>query len=115
MDIGKILNKSTTDYQVSMARLVLSYSRADSATQAQLLESYKAIIAADDARDARDAREDDKSDERDLSEMDEDQLDEMWAKEDSLERDDDDDELGIDEIMDDPRHGQAEPLNRGEF
>ena len=47
--------------------------------------------------------------------MDEDQLDEMWAKEDSLERDDDDDELGIDEIMDDPRHGQAEPLNRGEF
>ena len=112
MDIGKILNKTTSDYQVSMARLVLSYSRADSATQAQLLESYKAIIAADDARDAR---EDDKSDERDLSEMDEDQLDEMWAKEDSLERDDDDDELGIDEIMDDPRHGQAEPLNRGEF
>ena len=112
MDIGKILNKSTIDYQVSMARLVLSYSRADSATQAQLLESYKAIIAADDARDAR---EDDKSDERDLSEMDEDQLDEMWAKEDSLERDDHDDELGIDEIMDDPRHGQAEPLNRGEF
>ena len=22
---------------------------------------------------------------------------------------------GIDEIMDDPRHGQAEPLNRGDF
>ena len=110
MDIGKILNKTTSDYQVSMARLVLSYSRADSATQAQLLESYKAIIAADDARDAR---EDDKSDERDLSEMDEDQLDEMWAKEDSLERDDD--ELGVDEIMDDPRHGQADPINRGDY
>jgi len=107
MDIGKILNKTTSDYQVSMARLVLSYSRADSATQAQLLESYKAIIAADDAR------EDDKSDEKDLSEMDEDQLDEMWAKEDSLERDDD--ELGIDEIMDDPRHGQADPINRGDY
>ena len=44
MDIGKILNKSTTDYQVSMARLVLSYSRADEATQKQLLESYIAII-----------------------------------------------------------------------
>lgn len=105
MDIGKILNKTTSNYQVSMARLVLSYSRADSATQAQLLESYKAIIAADDAR------EDDKSDERDLSEMDEDQLDEMWAKEDAL----DDEELGIDEIMDDPRHGQAEPINRGDY
>lgn len=105
MDIGKILNKTTSNYQVSMARLVLSYSRADSATQAQLLESYKAIIAADDAR------EDDKSDERDLSEMDEDQLDEMWAKEDAL----DDEELGIDEIMDDPRHGQADPINRGDY
>jgi hypothetical protein len=108
MDIGKILNQSTTDYQVSMARLVLSYSRADEATQKQLLESYIAII-----KEYEDAREDDKSDERDLSELDEDQLDEMWAKEDDLERDDD--ELGIDEIMDDPRYGQAEPLNRGDF
>jgi hypothetical protein len=107
MDIGKILNKSTTDYQVSMARLVLSYIRADEATQKQLLESYIAIIKEYEARD------DDKSDERDLSEMDEDQLDEMWAKEDDLERDDY--ELGIDEIMDDPRYGQADPINRGGY
>lgn len=107
MDIGKILNKSTTDYQVSMARLVLSYIRADEATQKQLLESYIAII-----KEYEDAREDDKSDERDLSEMDEDQLDEMWAKEDELEHEQN---QGLDEVLDDPRHGQAEPLNRGDF
>lgn len=112
MDIGKFINDRNSTYQVTVARSILSFSRASAECQAQLLESYKAIIAADDARDAR---EDDKSDEKDLSEMDEDQLDEMWAKEDSLERDDDDDELGIDEIMDDPRHGQADPINRGDY
>ena len=112
MDIGKFINDRNSTYQVTVARSILSFSRASAECQAQLLESYKAIIAADDARDAR---EDDKSDEKDLSEMDEDQLDEMWAKEDSLERDDDDDELGIDEIMDDPRHGQADPINRGNY
>ena len=96
MDIGKILNKSTIDYQVSMARLVLSYSRADSATQAQLLELYIAIIK--------------------------DYEDREWRKEIRAEEDAeirmaimDEDGREIDEIMDDPRHGQAEPLNRGEF
>ena len=96
MDIGKILNKSTTDYQVSMARLVLSYSRADIATQKQLLESYIAII-------------------KDYEEGE-------WRKEIRAEEDAeirmaimDEDGRDIDEIMDDPRHGQAEPLNRGEF
>ena len=96
MDIKKILNKSTTDYQVSMARLVLSYSRADIATQKQLLESYIAII-------------------KDYEEGE-------WRKEIRAEEDAeirmaimDEDGRDIDEIMDDPRHGQAEPLNRGEF
>ena len=96
MDIGKILNKSTIDYQVSMARLVLSYSRADEATQKQLLESYIAII-------------------KDYEEGE-------WRKEIRAEEDAeirmaimDEDERDIDEIMDDPRHGQAEPLNRGDF
>ena len=96
MDIKKILNKSTTDYQVSMARLVLSYSRADIATQKQLLESYIAII-----KDYEDGE---------------------WRKEIRAEEDAeirmaimDEDGRDIDEIMDDPRHGQAEPLNRGEF
>ena len=96
MDIGKILNKSTTDYQVSMARLVLSYSRADIATQKQLLESYIAII-------------------KDYEEGE-------WRKEIRAEEDAeirmaimDEDGRDIDEIMDDPRHGQADPLNRGEF
>ena len=83
MDIGKILNKSTTDYQVSMARLVLSYSRADSATQVQLLESYRAII-----------RE---------------------YEEDKYHNREQDQNQGLDEIMDDPRHGQADPINRGDY
>ena len=108
MDIGKFINDRNSTYQVTVARSILSFSRASAECQAQLLESYKAIIAADDARDAR---EDDKSDEKDLFKMDEDQLDEMWAKEDAL----DDEELGIDEIMDDPRHGQADPINRGDY
>jgi hypothetical protein len=71
------------------------------------LESYIAII-----KEYEDAREEDKSDERDLSEMDQDQLDEMWAKEDELEQEQN---QGLDEVLDDPRHGQAEPLNRGDF
>jgi len=96
MDIGKILNKTTSDYQVSMARLVLSYSRADSATQAQLLESYISII-----KDYEDGE---------------------WRKEIRAEEDAeirmaimDEDGCDIDEIMDDPRHGQAEPINRGDY
>jgi hypothetical protein len=96
MDIKKILNKSTTDYQVSMARLVLSYSRADEATQKQLLESYIAII-----KDYEDGE---------------------WRKEIRSEEDAeirmaimDEDGRDIDEIMDDPRHGQADPINRGDF
>ena len=96
MDIGKILNKSTTDYQVSMARLVLSYSRADIATQKQLLESYIAII-------------------KDYEEGE-------WRKEIRVEEDAeirmaimDEDGRDIDEIMDDPRHGQADPINRGDY
>lgn len=96
MDIKKILNKSTTDYQVSMARLVLSYSRADIATQKQLLESYIAII-------------------KDYEEGE-------WRKEIRAEEDAeirmaimDEDGRDIDEIMDDPRHGQADPINRGDY
>ena len=96
MDIGKILNKSTIDYQVSMARLVLSYSRADSATQAQLLELYIAIIK--------------------------DYEDREWRKEIRAEEDAeirmaimDEDGREIDEIMDDPRHGQANAINWGGF
>jgi hypothetical protein len=96
MDIKKILNKSTTDYQVSMARLVLSYSRADEATQKQLLESYIAII-----KDYEDG---------------------AWRKEIRAEEDAeirmaimDEDGRDIDEIMDDPRYGQADPINRGDY
>jgi len=106
MDIGKLINDRNSAYQIAVARSVISFSRASAECQSQLLESYKAIVAEEDAR------EDDKSDERDLSEMDEDQLDEMWAKEDELEQEQN---QGLDEVLDDPRYGQAEPLNRGDF
>jgi len=96
-----------TDFQLAAARLVISFSRADNETKANLLDSYFAMV-----RQYEDARENDKSDERDLSEMDQDQLDEMWAKEDDLEQEQN---QGLDEVLDDPRHGQAEPLNRGDF
>ena len=101
MDIIEI-----TAFQVGAARLVISFSRADNETKRNLLDSYTAIV-----KEYEDAREEDKSDERDLSEMDEDQLDEMWAKEDELEHEQN---QGLDEVLDDPRHGQAEPLNRRE-
>ncbi len=96
-----------TAFQVGAARLVISFSRADNETKRNLLDSYTAIV-----REYEDAREEDKSDERDLSEMDQDQLDEMWAKEDELEQEQN---QGLDEVLDDPRHGQAESLNRGDF
>ena len=107
MSFDKFLLSNPTDFQVASARLVISFSRADNETKRNLLDSYTAIV-----REYEDAREDDKSDERDLSEMDEDQLDEMWAKEDELEQEQN---QGLDEVLDDPRHGQAEPLNRGDF
>ena len=72
-----------TDFQVSAARLVISFSRADASTQAQLLDSYRAII-----REYEEAAYHNREQEHNQ---------------------------GFDEVLDDPRHGQAEPLNRGDF
>ena len=44
MDIKKILERQNNDYQLVVARAILSFSRADAATQLQLLESYQAIL-----------------------------------------------------------------------
>ena len=77
----------STDYQVTVARSILSYSRADAATQAQLLDSYRAII-----QEYEDAQN----------------LDHEPAE---LS----DGVISIDEYIDDPRHGQAEAINRGEL
>lgn len=44
MDIKKILERQNKDYQLVVARSILSFSRADAATQLQLLESYQAIL-----------------------------------------------------------------------
>lgn len=96
MDIGKILSKSSSDYQLTVARSILSFSRADAATQAQLLDSYKAIIKEFYDAEAR---------------M------EIRAEEDAEIRSEiqyeDEVTINIDEYLDDPRHGQAEALNEG--
>lgn len=44
MDIKKILEQQNNDYQLVVARAILSFSRADAATQQQLLKSYQAIL-----------------------------------------------------------------------
>jgi len=90
MDIGKILSKSSSDYQLIVARSILSFSRADAATQAQLLDSYRAIIREFEDVESRK---------------------ELRAVEDAEIRSemqyDDDGVINIDEYLDDPRHGQG--------
>ena len=72
-----------TDFQVSAARLVISFSRADNETKANLLDSYFAMV-----RQYEEAA-------YHLREQEQNQ--------------------GLDEVLDDPRHGQAGYLNKGEF
>ena len=72
-----------TDFQLSAARLVISFSRADNETKKNLLDSYTAIV-----RQYEEAKYHNREQEQNQ---------------------------GLDEVLDDPRHGQAEPLNRGDF
>jgi len=72
-----------TDFQVSAARLVISFSRADNETKKNLLDSYFAMV-----RQYEEAKYNNREQEQNQ---------------------------GLDEVLDDPRHGQAEPLNRGEL
>ena len=72
-----------TDFQVSAARLVISFSRADNETKANLLDSYFAMV-----RQYEEAKYRNREQEQNQ---------------------------GLDEVLDDPRHGQAEPLNRGDI
>ena len=88
MDIKKILEQQNNDYQLVVARAILSFSRADAATQHQLLKSYQAILQDE---------EDHEYYNRELQ-----QNQGLSVEE-------------LDQYLDDPRHGQAEPLNRGEF
>ena len=67
-----------TDFQISAARLVISFSRADNETKANLLDSYYAMV-----RQYEEAKYHNREQEQNQ---------------------------GFD-----PRHGQAEPLNRGDF
>ena len=73
----------STDFQVSAARLVISFSRADNETKRNLLDSYAAIV-----REYEEAKYQNREQEQNQ---------------------------GLDEVLDDPRHGQAEALNRGDF
>jgi hypothetical protein len=72
-----------TDFQLAAARLVISFSRADNETKANLLDSYFAMV-----RQHEEAAYHNREQEQNQ---------------------------GLDEVLDDPRHGQAEPLNRGDF
>ena len=51
MDIKKILERQNNDYQLVVARAFMSFSRADAATQQQLLESYQAILQDEEDRE----------------------------------------------------------------
>jgi hypothetical protein len=83
MSFDKFLLSNSTDFQVSAARLVISFSRADKETKANLLDSYYAMV-----RQYEEAKYHNREQEQNQ---------------------------GLDEVLDDPRHGQAEPLNRGDF
>ena len=72
-----------TDFQVTAARLVISFSRADNETKKNLLDSYFAMV-----RQYEEAKYNNREQEQNQ---------------------------GLDEVLDDPRHGQSEPLNRGDF
>ena len=83
MSFDKFLLSNPTDFQVSAARLVISFSRADNETKRSLLDSYTAIV-----REYEEALYHNREQEQNQ---------------------------GLDEVLDDPRHGQAEPLNRGDY
>ncbi len=83
MNLNNIMSESTAEYQVSMARCILSFNRADDATKAKLLDSYRKII-------------------REYEEI-------------KYHNREQDQNQGLDEVLDDPRHGQAGYLNKGEY
>ena len=80
MDIKKILERQNNDYQLVVARAIMSFSRADAATQQRLLESYQAILQNE---------EDEEYYNRELQ-----QNQGMSMEE-------------LDQYLDDPRHGQG--------
>ena len=73
------------EYQLIVALAVVNFCRADDDTRAKLLASYQSIL-----RDRED--------------------EEYYNREREQNQG-----LDIDQYLDDPRHGQAESLNRGDF
>ncbi len=90
MDIKKIFKDKNNEYQLTVARSILSFSRADAATKSQLLDSYKAIIQ--EFEDEKESRE----------------YEHLNQEKDETKHGRD-----IDEYLDDPRHGQGS--SKGEY
>jgi len=111
MDIKKILEQQNQEYQLIVARSILSFSRADAATQAQLLDSYRALIQ--EYEEFRKEIQADESLEIRREIQAEDEMDDYEKREQEQNQGMNMEEL--DQYLDDPRHGQAEPLNRGDF
>lgn len=88
MILKDIIEQQVTQYQLGVARSILSFnSIKDQATRKALLKSYRAIIE----------RADDQQEER--------QRTYTSKGEDSA----------LDEILDDPRRGQAASINKGDY
>jgi hypothetical protein len=78
MDLRKMLKAQDDEYQLTVARAVVNYTRAPVDTQAKMLDSYKAIIQEYDDE-------------------------EYYNQEQEIKNQG----INIDEYLDDPRHGQS--------
>jgi hypothetical protein len=88
MILKDIIEQQVTQYQLGVARSILSFnSIKDPATREALLKSYRSIIE----------RADDQQEERQRT----------YASK--------GEDNSLDEILDDPRHGQAASINKGDY
>jgi hypothetical protein len=88
MILKDIIEQQVTQYQLGVARSILSFnSIKDPATREALLKSYRSIIErADDQQEERQRTYTSKGEDN-----------------------------ALDEILDDPRRGQADPINKGDY
>lgn len=88
MILKDIIEQQVTQYQLGVARSIVSFnSIKDQATREALLKSYRAIIErADDQQEERQRTYTSKGG-----------------------------DLSLDEILDDPRRGQAASINKGDY
>ena len=103
LNIKKILEQKNQEYQLIVARSILSFSRADAATQAQLLDSYQALIQ--EYEEFRKEIQADESLEIRREIQAEDEMDDYEKREQEQNQGLSAEEL--DQYLDDPRHGQG--------